>query len=370
MARVIVVTFGTSSSSAFTLGITKPSLANPDSPGPADNVGAAYGWNGVSLTTVTGDFTIPANTTVTNTRFQGYVTFTDSTSVARNCVFEGRAPGGAFSSGLATGSAGGTLDRCTIRATTASSTYYMNGVTVTGGTWTLTRCHISRCCDGVHATGTSTVQLYGCDIGPYAFYDTDTDHASDSVHPFWGHGDCFQRLSGSANNDEIVGCNLHGYFDTTGVTSSGGVYSNGAGTLGNPAAAMNGNGKNTSGTYLGNGSTTAYPTGNYANVITYSNTSPYTGMQLNQNWIDGGSYPSGLIQLTTGSGHSLQIVGNRFGMGGMPGGGSSTIFFVTYPTDTVVDQSGNVYDTLPSVPPALQGTPLTWTTGGAKVTGV
>lgn len=368
MSRLITATIGTDS--AFVLGSSKPFIRNPDAPTASDNVGAAYGWNGTTLTTVTGDYTIPTGTTVTDTRFQGYVTFTDATSVARNCVFEGRAPGGAFSAGLALGNAGGTLDRCTLRASLAASTYYMNAVSATGGTWTLTRCHLSRTCDGVHFNGTGTAKLLGCDIGPYAFYDTDTDHATDTVHPFWSHGDVLQRLAGLTNNDEITGCNLHGFFDMTGVTVSGGVYSNGAGSFGNPAAAMNGNGKDTSGTYGGNGSTTAYPGGNYANLISYTKTSPYRGMKFDYNWLDGGSHPSGMIQITTGTGHSVEIIGNRFGLGGKPGGTSSTIFLVSFPSDTAVVQSGNIFDYLPSVPTALQGTALAWTAGGAKITGV
>lgn len=365
MARLIVVTIGTGAD--FTLGQTKPSIVNPDAPTQLDNVG----WDGSALTTVTGDYTIASNTTVTDTRFQGFVTFTDATSIARNCFFEGRAPGGTFSNGLVKGNSGGTLDRCTLRGTTTSNTYYMNGVSSTGGIWTLTRCHISRVTDPVHVTTGGTIKMYGCDLGPYAFHDDDSDHASDSVHPFWSHGDAaIQRLTGLANNDEIIGCNVHGYFDMTGVTFSGGQYVNGGLTVGNPAAAMNGNGKNTAGTYLGNGSTTTYPNGNYANLISYTNTSPYTGMQFNYNWLDGGSHPSGMIQITTGTGHSLQMIGNRFGLGGKPGGTSSTIFLVSYPTDTVNDQSGNIFDYLPSVPLSLQGTPLTFTAGGARANGV
>lgn len=361
---------GHSASDAFTLGTTKPTLTDPWNPTVADNVGAAFGWNGVALTTITGDYTIPANTTMTNTRFQGFVTFTDATSVASNCVFEGRAPGGTFSSGLVKGGSGGTLDRCTLVGTQTSAIYYMDGVESTGGTWTLTRCAITRVVDGVHANG-GTVKLYGCQVGPYAFFDNDANHTTDAVHPWWGHGDCMQRLSGLANNDQIIGCSLQGYFDRTGVTLSGGVYANGATTIGNPAAAMNGNGKDTAGNYLGNGSTTAYPGGNYANVITYSNTSPYSGMVVQGNWIDGGAYPSQLIQITTGTGNSITITSNRFGLGGKPGGASSSIFLIGYPSDTAVTQSGNVLDPdNPWVPTALKGQALTFTSTGVKIAGV
>lgn len=360
----------------FTLGVTKPVLVDPMNPTITDNVGAAFGYNGVSLTTVTGDFTIPANTTVTDKRFQGFVTFTDATSQAVNCVFEGRAPGGAFSSGLAKGAAGGTLDRCTLAGTAVSDLYYMDGIESTGGTWTLTRCSISQVVDSTHANG-GTIKMHGCKLGPYSFHDDDANHTSDSVHPWWGHGDTgLQRLTGNANNDEIIGCNIVGYFDTTGVTFTGGQYVNGASTFGNPAAAMNGNAKDTAGTYQGNGTTTQYVNGNYANIITYSNTSPFTGMLIDSNWIDGGSYPSGLIQLTTGTGHSLTITNNRFGLGGRAGGGANTIFLVSYPNDTVCTHlvggvESNVLDPdNPYVPLGQRGQALTWTSGGTKVTGV
>lgn len=353
----------------FVLGTTKPRLLDAWNPTALDNVGAAFGWNGVTLDIVTGDYTIGAGATVTNKRFQGYVTFSAG-SIAVNCVFEGRATGGAFSNGLVKGASGGTLDRCTIIGTTTSATYYMNGVSSTGGTWTLTRCAILNVVDSWH-TSQGTFQLYGCKLGPYSFFDTDADQASNGTLPWWSHGDCGgQRLGGLVNNDEIVGCDIIGYFDRTDVTHDGTRYVNGAGTIGNPAAAMNGNGKNTAGTYLGDGSVTAYPNGNYANLITYSNTSPFSGMSIRENWLDGGSYSSGMIQLTTGTNHVIEIIGNRFGMGGMPGGGLSTIFFVTFPTSTTCTESGNVYDNIASVPSGLRGTPITWTSGGARVNGV
>jgi hypothetical protein len=350
---------------SFFLGFTKPTMANPASPTSSDNVGAAFGWNGVTLADITFDYVIGPNSTVTNKRFKSYVTFTDSTSVARNCVFESRAPGGTFKQGIITGSNGGTLDRCSIYQTPTSAVWYMNGIYSTGGTWTLNRCHVSKVLDSWH-TSFGSIKMYGCDLGPYSFWDTDTDHSSDAFFPYWSHGDNGgQRLNGLVNTDEVIGCNVHSYFDTTDVTYNGTHYVNGANTIGNPAACMNGNKKDTGGSYLGEGSTHRFTLANYANGITYSNTAPYTGMTFNYNWFDGGHYVFGIL-LTNAGNHSVTIIGNRFGMGGEPWSGNNAYNFVMYPAGTTYTASGNVIDNLLNVPFGLRNTPVTFDSTGAR----
>jgi hypothetical protein len=361
----------------FVIGTTRPALTNPLNPTAADNVGAAFGWNGKTLTVVTSDYTIPSGTTVRDTWFQCFVTFTDATSVADNCVFTGRVPGGTFKAGFASGGSGGTLTRCTFYGQPTTTPYYMDGLESTGGTWTFTRCSIQRVVDSVHTNG-GIIKLFGCQIGPYGFHDDDANHTGDSVHPWWSHGDCLQRLTGATAPDVIQGCDLRGFFDTRGVGGTSGNYTNGTNTtVGNPAAAMNGNGKDSTGAYLGVGSTTAYENANYANVLSYTNVGGYTGMLIDSNWINGGSYPSGLIQLTNGTGASLTITNNRWGLGGRSGGGGNTIFLVSYPSDTVCTHTSagtetNYFD--PADPDViangLANVKLTWTSGGAKITGI
>ncbi len=345
------------STDTFVLGTTRPVLVNPDSPTSNDNVGAAFGWNGVSLTVMNGDQTIPANTTWTNRLIHGYVDFTDSTSRLINSVVDGRASGGAFRLGIINGGSGGYMERCTIRASATAARYYLNGLSSTGGDWTLVRCDFSRVTDSIHVNNAGGITALGCRMHDYGFWDNDLDHASDPTHPYWTHGDVgLQRLSGLANSDWIEGCSIEAYFDATGVSWSGGTWGSGTasgGDIGTPSTALN------------NG----YPNRNYANGITYTSTAPYSGMTFLNNWIDGVNYPSGLIHFPVAGAHSFRLEGNRFGLGGQPGGASNKIFIVSYPTSSTVNFgiAPNVYDTIANVPSSLRGQPLTFTSGGASV---
>lgn len=341
----------------FVVGTTKPRLVDPDNPTSSDTVGAAFGWNGVTLTVMNGDQTVPANTTWTNRLINGYVTMTDATSKLVNCVITGRAPGGTFRSALVNGSNGGYLERCTIRATATSATYYMNGIRSTGGDWTIIRCDISRVVDGLRASGSGGMQAFGCRMHDYSFWDTDSDQANDALHPYWSHGDIgIQRTSGTTNTDRLEGCLIEGYFDVTGVSWSGGSWGSGTasgGVIGAPSTALN------------NG----YPDRNYSNIITYSNTQPYSGMVFLNNWIDGGNYPSGMIQMTVSGAHAFKIEGNRFGLGGKPGGGSNRIYLATYASASTVDlgTNPNIFDSLTNVPSSLRNQPVTFTSSGASI---
>lgn len=343
--------------SSFVLGFTKPVLVDPDNPTDSDNVGAAFGWNGVSLTVMNGDQTIPANTTWSNRIIYGFVDFTDSTSRLINSVVVGRAPGGTFRAGLVNGANGGYLERCTLRASSTSAIYYRNGLHGTGGNWTLVRCDISRVVDGVHINGSGGVQVLGCQMHDYSFWDNDADHATDATHPYWSHGDIgIQRLSGLANTDRYEGCSIQGYFDTTNVTWSGGTWGSGTasgGLIGMPSTALN------------NG----FPDRNYANLVSYTNTGPYTGMVFLNNWLDGGNAPSAMIQLTFSAAHNLTIEGNRFGLGGKPSTSSGRMYLCDYPSSTTVNfgTRPNIFDDLPNVPSSLRNQPLTFTSTGASI---
>jgi hypothetical protein len=345
---------------SFVIGTTKPKLVDPDNPTSTDNVGAAFGWNGVTLSVMNGDQTIPANTTWTNKLIHGYVTFTDETSRLINSVVDGRMPGSPNTKqGFLLGNNGGYAERCTIRATANSTSNYMNGLYTTGttGNWTLLRCDISRMVDSIHVGGVGGVTALGCRMHDYSFYDDDSTHSGDGAHPYWSHGDVgIQRLSGNANTDHIEGCSIQGFFDVTGVTWSGGSWGSGTasgGSIGMPSTALNG----------------GYPDRNYSNVITYSNVQPYTGMAFVNNWINGGSYPSGLIQMTIAGNHSFRLEGNRFALGGKAGGGSNKIFLATYASTSTVDlgSNSNIFDSTIDTPQALWGQPLTFTASGASI---
>lgn len=354
------VKFSSGVASPFTLGMTKPTLANPDSPTATDNVGAAYGWNGVSLAVMNGDQTIPANTTWSNKLIHGYVTFTDSTSKLTNSVVDGRAPGGAFKSGLVNGANGGQLDRVTLRASAAAAEYYLNGLTSTGGDWTITRTDISRIVDGVHVNGNGAIKMLGCRVHDFSFFDDDQDHASDSAHPYWTHNDSIQRLSGNGEGDWLEGNSLESFFDTTGVTWSGGSWGSGTasgGLIGMPATALNG------------GYWNAFGKGNWANMITYSNIAPYTGMTFLNNWFDGGNHPSGMVQMTVTGAHSFRLEGNRWGLGGKPSS-ANKIFLATYASSSTVNTGpagSNVFDSTADTPVSLRGDALTFGVSGASI---
>jgi hypothetical protein len=343
--------------STFVLGTTKPKILNPDVPTSADNVGAAFGWNGVTLRVLNGDQTIPANTTWTDKLIHGYVNFTDSTSKLVNSFVDGRPPGGTFRAGLVNGAHGGQLDRVTIRASAAATTNYLNGINSTGGNWTVNRSDISRVVDSVHVNGAGWVRMTANQLHDYSFWDNDPTHATDTAHPSWSHGDVgIQRLSGSGNGDWLEGNSIQGFFDTTGVTWSGGAVGSGTasgGLIGTPATALN----------------SGYPARNYANLITYSNVQPYVGMTFLNNWLNGGSYPSGMLQMTVAGNHSFRLEGNRFALGGMPGGSAKRIYLCTYAATSAVNfgTAPNVYDTTSNVPSTLRGKPLTFTTSGASV---
>jgi hypothetical protein len=353
------IQFGNHTATTFTLGITKPTLLDPDNPTSQDTVGAAFGWNGVSLTVLNGDQIIPANTTWNNKLIHGNVTFTNESSQLINSVIDGRAPGNPVKQGLLLGENGGYAERCTIRASATAACNYLNGLYTSGssGNWTLNRCDISHVVDATHMNGSGWIKMTGCQMHDYSFWDNDPTHATDTYHPYWSHADtAIQRLSGSGSGDWLEGNSVQAFFDTTGVTWSGGSWGSGTasgGTIGTPSTALNG----------------GYPQRNYANLISYTNVQPYIGMTILNNWLDGGSYPSGMVQMTVAGAHSFRLEGNRFGLGCKAGGSSNRMYLCSYPSNSSVDfgTAPNIFDSIADVPSSLRGTPLMFTSSGANV---
>lgn len=347
-------------SDGFIYNVTKPQIVNPDSPTASDNVG----WDGTVDRVEVGSsktYIIPSNTTVSNIDFQCFVGFTDSTSRAVNCRMQGGVAGGTYRNGTVFGSNGGQLYRCTIRPNANTARWDMNGVSSTGGNWLADRCSFSRAVDGVHANNSGFWTIMGSHFDNYSFWNTDTDHSSDGPHPNWSHGDCFQRLSGTGG-DQITGSVLNGFFDRTGVTGNA-VGSYAGGLIGTPAVAMNSDGQGTYGS-------TSYPDGNYGNLLSWTNAYNYNGIYVGFNWLNGGNYPSALIQLPTtgGATNSLKVEGNRISLDGKRSPAGK--IFIATGTATTWDWSGadNVYGVSSAAGAPAAGGLITTSSTGASVT--
>ncbi len=355
------IQFGTpGTGQTFVLGTTRPTLANPDVPTANDNVGAAFGWNGITLQVMNGDQTIPAGTTWENRLIHGLVTF-GAGATLKNSVIDGRAITTYKGSGLVMGSGGGTLDRVTIRNSVAGQMNYMNGLHINSGTtgnWIQNRCHISRVVDAVHVSHSGYIKMTGCRVHDFAFFNDDPAQSDPTqLNPGWTHNDIIQRLAGTGNGDWVEGCSMEAFFDTTGVTWSGGSWGSGTasgGLIGMPSVALNG------------GYWNQWGKGNWSNLITYSNIAPYTGMTFINNWFDGANHPSGMVQMTKPGVHSFRLDGNRWGLGGHPSA-AKKLFLATYDSSSTVIHVGNIYDSIADVPTSLRGQPLTFTAGGASV---
>jgi hypothetical protein len=91
-------------------------------------------------------------------------------------------------------------------------------------------------------------------------------------------------------------------------------------------------------------------------------------MTFLNNWLDGVSYNSALLQITVAGNHSFRLEGNRFGLGGKPGS-NGKIFLAAYGSTSIVDFGSmpNVFDNLTNVPASLRGQPLTFTSSGASI---
>jgi hypothetical protein len=349
----------------FEYGVTEPYNPDPLNP-PAD---ANVGWDGTVDLTMSGDQTLPANTTWTNRVINGNVTYTDGTSVLQNCLVKGSAYAN-NKPGLTKAANGGVARRCTIWGTPTSVSYFTNGIHVTGGTFISDRNVIVRVNDCIHANGANTQVIETGSLGGrFAFFSNDADHASDVGHPYWTHNDFLQVLTASSKQHIVFGSKVEAYFDTTGVIWSGGAFGSGTasgGEIGMPADALN------AGFWRA-----AYPyelaqgipgRGTWANGISFTNQTGHRAL-INRIWIDGVNASSGMIQFTVGTANQPVINGIRAGLGGKRSG-SGNFYIVSYPVGTAATiGSGpdvNVYADLPSVPVELRGAPLTFTAGGAK----
>jgi hypothetical protein len=284
------------------------------------------------------------NTTVSNTRFEGWVVVEAENVHFVNCEFVGpqsraraRYPGW---SGLVDCRSSGTLfTLCTMKPTFPS--YWMNGINGSG--FTAERCDISQSCDGVSAKG--DVILRGCYVHDLSFWDgltqqdgNGTDHASDKRFPGWSHNDCVQVYGGSGNR--VEGCNLRGYFSTE---------------VGTPGTAM------TTGNADGSNAGRKFPRRNYAHCLF---TSPINGaidITINRNWFEGGEigWQASAAGMGFDTGNSFVLTGNRFGLDTEPGytGNPTDVYGCIDYTPALGDftLSGNTFDSLPSVPEALRG---------------
>jgi hypothetical protein len=208
--------------------------------------------------------------------------------------------------------------------------------------FTAYRCNIAQVVDGIDPRG-SGWQIHGCYIHDLAFFDgspdpsdpSNTDHASDSRFPGWTHNDCVQVSA--ATGGDMYGNNFQAYFSTD---------------VGNWQTAVDN-------TTLASGRN--FPNYNYAQaVILTPDRGSITGVTIRDNWFEGGEV---LVKGTTGSysGNSVSVTGNRFGLDQKPGYTGNpaqpnlVIDFVASRWTTTVDTSTNTYDTVASVPPALQG---------------
>lgn len=353
----------------FIYGETVPFNDDPYNPIPAYNVG----WDGTIDLTTTGDVTMPNNATWTNRVIYGNVTL-GTNSTLQNCIIHGSAAA-PNKPALVRVPAGGTLRRCTIVGNASSLAYQTNCLTMTGGSLlTLDRNVFWRSNDHVKLSGSgvansklvSTGNLYK----EYAFWDNDADHAT-GTPPYWSHNDAIQMSAASSQQHVLLGDKYISYFDCEGVVWSGGSFGVGqasGGTVGRPATALNGG-------YW----RLPYPEevakgiegrGTFANGVTFSNVTGFKA-SIEKCWIDGVNAGSGLIQFTVGASNVMTLKGNRFGLGGKRSG-AGTLYLVSYKVGDVATigtgADANIYDDLSSVPTALRGTPLTFTSTGAKIT--
>lgn len=347
--------------------VTEPVCVDPLNPQPTDNVG----WDGDSSGGVMGDSTqptaltviVPANTTWSNRKIYANVELADSTSRLENCIVFG----GAYATnkpGLVMWAAGGFLDRCTIWGTPKSVNWYTNGHRGTGGTLITNRCVIMRCVDAARTSTASARWIdYGSLITRFAFFDNDQNQ-SKSTPAFYTHNDGFQASAVATLRHELHGTKIDSYFDTTGVTWSGGAWGVGTasgGEIGMPSTALNAGYWNAAGK------------GTWCNGITLSGASGHNVL-IDGIWIDGVNASSGMVQFTVGDAANPNRVeitgGSRFGLGGKPSG-SGKFYMCSWPSSTIAvigtGADAPVFADLPSVPPALRGTPITFTATGANI---
>jgi hypothetical protein len=318
----------------FVLGETKPS-------------NTTTGFDASRLTGIlTGDQIIKtAGTTISNKRIEGYVLINAANVTLDNCEIVGRNVGYVSSTALIQCNSTGTLiNRCEIRP--QYPRFFLNGIGGTG--FRAYRCHICNAVDGIAMKGDNCV-AEGCYIHDLAFFDgmntangNGSEHPTDGRFPGWTHNDGVQIYGYSGNR--VEGCNIQGYFSSTGGTYDTAMYDGCAG---------------------GNNNGRLYPSKNYAHGIFVAPTNAVLhNTILKKNWIEGGEVCIQSSNQNRGhdTGNSVTIDGNRFGCDQKPGytGNAAT----NHTTISLISAIGtfsvvnNTYDTCASVPAANRGTAI------------
>lgn len=339
---------GGGTSTPFVLGVTQAFVVDSDNPGTstADNVGANVNTaidGTLTVSPLTGVVTIGVGQKIANKRINGVVRIQgDNNSELHNCIVTGITPASSSYPGLVVVTNGGKVTNCTLRTAPNAQGFYLNGVNITGpGVTKVTNCDISHVVDSVHVNGGDHVEVLGNYMHHYSLFTNDPTHMqSTEPHPGWGHADVgIQRLSVGSGTDLVVGNNIQAFFDTEGVTWAGGAPGSGiasGGIWGYQAyLALN------QGYVNVNPASENYGLGTYANAISYTNVSGHKA-SVHHNWVNGVSAPSSLIQFTV-SPNTVDLYGNRFGLGGEPT--SLGKFYLVTPAPATTTGDPNIFFT-------------------------
>lgn len=318
----------------FVLRTTEPVLVGtPWVPLAGSNVG----WDGnTSGGVYTGDRTIPKNQHWRNARFKGFVHMEGS---AENCIFEG---GVAKTSegGFVSSSTGCNLVRCSIVPQNPSSVgYWTNAMKHTGGVLNTLRCYFALGVDNIHSGGSTNRVLSNGDLfDTMTFVYPDNDHGPGREYgspTYWTHNDSIQILSGRGPH-AFIGSSFKGFTDARGVTWSGGTWGVGTAsrtagvTYGRPDITLNPNVRNS-----------GYKRTSMPNVSLWSNMLVFSGggsfdLTIEDCWWDGVNSPSGMFQITAGTGHRVRFRRNKIRLNGWPNSnGKTTVAY--WPSGTTLD---------------------------------
>lgn len=359
----------------FTYGSTKPKRpVDPNNPTGDFNVG----WDGTvgSGKTFNTSQSPATGTTAVDCVFNHYC-IPGADVDFQNCRFNGGPLSGAHKGYAEVGNAA-SFTRCTFWGRQSTLSYYVNGIHHTAGTLTVDRCVFGHFNDDIHSSGGSTkVISTGNYYGEHAAWDNDLDHPPPATPNYWSHNDTMQKIGGigSGNEDLFFGDFHDCYFATNGVTWTGGTWGSGTVTpgsasFGSPYAMLNGGYWRLP--YTDEADYGYAARGTWSNGLTWSNTPGGFYATIEKCWFDGVNASSGLVQMVTPTTvNHITLKGNRFGLGGHRSG-AGILYLISYPpTDTTATigtgVDANIYDTRQSVPITIQGNPLTFTSGGAKI---
>lgn len=209
---------------AFSLGTTLPTSANTGY--------TVLGFAANTLTDYYGDYTFTTNgQTTSGLRIHGAVYMPGSNQTLQGCEVVGRVPAGYPTSGYNANYRGlvtstGTnnlvqychLTQYDTSTNTDNSISYREGIYLTSGSLTVSRCDIHDVNHIMYITG-GTLKAYGNYLHHPGFRTDDTDHSSDATHPNWSHNDGIHLAGGSAH--DIQGNHYLMRFSTlTGMNST------------------------------------------------------------------------------------------------------------------------------------------------------